>query len=215
MAVAMEKGMRHSRLKWIGVPTLALVLMWAVVGGVAAQPSSPHALVEEITDEVLGVLEEQGEALTEDPVAFYETLAPIVEPHIAYDRIGARMLGPHWRDADEQTRERFVQEFQRSLLRSYASSLEDYQGVEVRILGSRRRDSAVQVGMEVGSGDDRARLLYQLEEIDGAWKLVDVTAEGVSLVHNYREDFRAQLRDKDLEAVIEEMAERNREIGFE
>ncbi|MFP4147375.1 MAG: ABC transporter substrate-binding protein, partial [Halorhodospira sp.] len=62
---------------------------------------------------------------------------------------------------------------------------------------------------------DRARLLYQLEEIDGAWKLVDVTAEGVSLVHNYREDFRAQLRDKDLEAVIEEMAERNREIGFE
>ncbi|MFP4147479.1 MAG: hypothetical protein ACLFSI_07175, partial [Halorhodospira sp.] len=64
--------MRHSRLKWIGLPTLVLALTGAVVGGAAAQPSSPHALVEEITDEVLGVLEEQGEALTEDPVAFYE-----------------------------------------------------------------------------------------------------------------------------------------------
>ena len=194
---------------------LALALALALGAGQAVAKPDPRQVVEEVTDEVLRVLEEHGEEIAGDPVALYDKLAPVVEPHIDYDRIGARILGPHWRDADEQTRERFVTEFQRSLLRTYASSMEDYQGVDVRILGSRQRDGGVQVGMEVGSGDSRARILYRLEEREDAWKLVDVTAEGVSLIHNYREDFRSRLRDRDLETVIEEMAQRNREIGFE
>ncbi|MCG5541092.1 MULTISPECIES: MlaC/ttg2D family ABC transporter substrate-binding protein [unclassified Halorhodospira] len=194
---------------------LALALALALGAGQAVAKPDPRQVVEEVTDEVLRVLEEHGEEIAGDPVALYDKLAPVVEPHIDYDRIGARILGPHWRDADEQTRERFVTEFQRSLLRTYASSMEDYQGVDVRILGSRQRDGGVQVGMEVGSGDSRARILYRLEEREDAWKLVDVTAEGVSMIHNYREDFRSRLRDRDLETVIEEMAQRNREIGFE
>ncbi len=194
---------------------LALALALALGAGQAVAKPDPRQVVEEVTDEVLRVLEEHGEEIAGDPVALYDKLAPVVEPHIDYDRIGARILGPHWRDADEQTRERFVTEFQRSLLRTYASSMEDYQGVDVRILGSRQRDGGVQGGMEVGSGDSRARILYRLEEREDAWKLVDVTAEGVSMIHNYREDFRSRLRDRDLETVIEEMAQRNREIGFE
>ncbi len=194
---------------------VGLVVGALALWGVAQAKPDPRALVERVTQEVLEVFEERGEELAGDPVAIYEALAPIVEPHIDYDRIGARILGPHWRDADDATRERFVQEFQRSLLRTYASSMEEYQGVDVRILGSRQRDGGVQVGMEVGAGDSRARVLYRLEAQDDAWKLVDVTAEGVSLIHNYREDFRARLRDHTLEEVIEQMAERNREIGFE
>ncbi|MBK5936713.1 hypothetical protein CCR81_07805 [Halorhodospira halophila] len=211
----MEAGAMFKANRWTRDLALALGLVLALAAGQAVAKPDPRQVVQEVTDEVMRVLDEHGEEIVGDPVALYEKLAPVVEPHIDYDRIGARILGPHWRDADAQTRERFVTEFQRSLLRTYASSMEDYTGVDVRILGSRQRDGGVQVGMEVGSGDSRARILYRLEEREEAWKLVDVTAEGVSLIHNYREDFRSRLRDKDLETVIEEMAQRNRDIGFE
>ena len=200
--------------KGIGIRALALALGLAVAGSALAKPG-PREVVEQVSSDVLQLIEERGDELAGDPVATYEAFAPLVEPHIDYDRIGARMLGPHWRDASEATRERFVEEFQRSLVRTYASRMEELGEVDMRIMGTRQRDGGVQVGMEVGSGDDRARVVYRLEERPEAWKLVDVTAEGVSLVHNYREDFRSRLRDRDLEAVIEEMAERNREIGFE
>ncbi|ABM62881.1 MlaC/ttg2D family ABC transporter substrate-binding protein [Halorhodospira halophila] len=201
--------------RWTRSLAVSMALLLALAFGQAVAKPDPRQVVQEVTDEVMRVLEEHGEEIAGDPVALYDKLAPVVEPHIDYDRIGARILGPHWRDADGETRDRFVTEFQRSLLRTYASSMEDYEGFDVRILGSRQRDGGVQVGMEVGSGDSRARILYRLEESDDAWKLVDVTAEGVSLIHNYREDFRSRLRGKDLKTVIDEMAERNREIGFE
>lgn len=205
------------RYRWFGGIGLALAAALALAGATVAQSAGPEAVVDEVTHELLEVLDERGEALSDDPVALYEALAPLIEPHIAYDRIGARILGPYWRKADAETRQRFIREFQRSLLRTYASRMEDYQGdVAIRILGSRPRDGGAQVGMEVDTGSGSpTRILYRLEQQDGAWKLVDVTAEGVSLIHNYREDFRSRLREKDLETVIDEMAARNRELGFE
>ncbi len=205
------------RYRWLGGIGLALAAALALAGATVAQSAGPETVVDEVTHELLEVLDERGEALSDDPVALYEALAPLIEPHIAYDRIGAHILGPYWRKADAETRQRFIREFQRSLLRTYASRMEDYQGdVAIRILGSRPRDGGAQVGMEVDTGSGSpTRILYRLEQQDGAWKLVDVTAEGVSLIHNYREDFRSRLREKDLETVIDEMAARNRELGFE
>ena len=206
-----------ARYKGLGAIGLALGVALALAGVTAAQSAGPEEVVDEVTHELLEVLDERGEELADAPVALYDTLAPLIEPHIAYDRIGARILGPYWREADADTRQRFIREFQRSLLRTYASRMEDYQGdVAIRILGSRPRDGGAQVGMEVDTGSGSpTRILYRLEQQDGAWKLVDVTAEGVSLIHNYREDFRSRLREKDLETVIDEMAARNRELGFE
>ncbi len=200
------------RLVW--APILAAGLGLAAAGVAGAQPG-PQELVERVNSEVMQVLEERGDELAEAPVAMYEALAPIIEPHIDYDHLGEQLLGPHWRSANEATRQRFIEQFQRSLVRSYASSLDDLDSVDTRILGTRQRNGTVQVGMEVGTGDSRTRVIYQLHQRDGAWLLTDVIAEGVSLVHNYREDFRSRLRDQDLEAVIEQMAERNQEMGFE
>lgn len=184
---------------------------WALPAG--AQ-SDPRVLVEETTDQVLALLEEHGADIAGDPVAMYEVLGPVVIPYIDFDHIGSRVLGPYWRDADDATRERFIVEFRRSLLRTYGTALEDYSGFEAETLGARRRDGTVQVGMEVRRGDVSARVIYVLHETGDSWKLIDIVAEGVSLVHNYREDFRARLRERSLDEVIEAMARRNREIGF-
>lgn len=205
------RARRHWRLL-----AAAVVLGAAAAAAAAATGPGPQAVVEETTEEVLALMESRGEELTGDPVALHEALAPILTPHIDFQGISVQILGPYWRRADEATRERFIREFQRSLLRTYASSLEEYDGgVALRILGSRRRGDEVQVGMEVGGGEAPARVIFQLHERGGAWQLIDLTVEGVSIVHNFREDFRARLRDKDLEAVLDEMAARNREIGFQ
>lgn len=181
---------------------------------VHANPN-PRALVEQTTERVMAVLDERGEELADDPVALYEAMAPIVQEHIDFERISARILGPAWRDADADTRERFIREFQRSLLRTYGGALDDYRGFEATVRGTRQRGDAVQVGMDIRRGDTSARVIYYLEERADGWKLVDISAEGVSLVHNFREDFRARLRDQSLESIIDTMERRNREIGFE
>lgn len=202
---------RRVRVSAVGALGLALLVF---LGSVFAA-DDPRRLVEETTHKVLAVLDERGDELADNPVALYDALGPIVQPHIDFERISSRILGPAWRDADDELRERFTREFQRSLVRTYGGALDDYRGFEAVIRGSRQRGRGVQVGMDIRRGDTSARVIYQLEDHGDGWKLVDITAEGVSLIHNFREDFRARLRDGDLEEIVDRMEKRNQDIGFE
>ncbi|MCG5529596.1 ABC transporter substrate-binding protein [Halorhodospira halochloris] len=190
---------------------LALFTLAFVWSAAADAKQHPREIVDEVSSKVVALLDEYGDELKDDPVRTYEKFAPIIEPHVDFERIGARMLGPHWRDADAETRESFINEFKRSLVRTYASSMEEYKDLDFRILGSRQRDAGIQVGVEVEGG---SRVLFRFIDSSDAWKLEDVTFEGVSVVQNYREDFRSRLRDKDLPEVVEDMRARNQEIGF-
>lgn len=186
----------------------AISLFWS---GAADAKQHPRVIVEETSDRIMQLLEERGEELAGNPVKAYQQFAPIIEPMIDFDRIGSRILGPYWRNADEETRNAFMTEFKRSLVRTYASSMEEYEGLEFEVLGSRQRGDEMQVGVEIEGG---SRAIFHFHESPQAWSLEDITFEGVSIVQNFREDFRSRLRDKDLAAVIENMAEKNREIGF-
>lgn len=205
----MRERTTSSGLGFIALTTfLSLALIWS---NMAVAKQHPREIVEEISNQVIQVFDEHADELQDKPVKTYEKLEPIVAPYIDFARIGERILGPHWRSADNDTQERFVTEFKRSLVRTYASSMENYQGVDLRILGSRQRDGEMQVGVELGG---ESRVIFEFSESPEAWKLKDVTFEGISIIQNFREDFRSRLRDKDLQTVIAEMAERNREIGF-
>jgi phospholipid transport system substrate-binding protein len=196
----------------LGVCTLlllfALSLTWS---GMVGAKQHPREIVEGLIAEATQLLEEHGEQIEGDPVKAYRLFEPLITPHIDFAAIGERMLGPHWRNADERTRERFITEFKRSLVRTYASSMEEYEGLDVRVLGTRQRGDEMQVGIEVEGG---SRAIFHFADGPSGWQLEDVTFEGVSIVQNFREDFRSRLEDKELPAVIQEMAARNREIGF-
>lgn len=46
-----------------------------------------------------------------------------------------------------------------------------------------------------------------------AWKVYDVTVDGVSLVTNYRGTFAGQIRDSGMDAVIADLRQRNARIA--
>ncbi|MBK1734091.1 hypothetical protein CKO15_02095 [Halorhodospira abdelmalekii] len=212
VADRLDSSVRRSP-PWLASAVVAAFVALFALGwsGALEAKTHPRAIVEETSAEVMRLIEEEAEQIGDDPVKIYETFAPVILPHIDFDRIGARMLGPHWRDADGETRERFMTEFQRTLVRTYAANLQEHEGTAFRVLGSRQRDGEMQVGVEIEGG---ARGVFHFQERPDAWRVVDITFEGISMVQNYREDFRARLRDKDLKEIIEEMATRNQEIGF-
>lgn len=196
------------------------LLAWALPVLADDAPPGPRQVVEQVTREVLELLEERSDELLEDRVALYEAVEPIVGPHVAVERVAEQVLGPHWRRADPELQARFVNAFQQSLVRTYGSTIGEYRGLEVRVLGVRRdprRDNVAQVGMDIHTGSGSpARVLYEMErQEDGHWRLINLTAEGISLVQNYREDFRSRLRDRTLEEEVARMEARNEEVGLE
>ncbi|RLK46885.1 phospholipid transport system substrate-binding protein [Alkalispirillum mobile] len=196
-----------------------ILLAWSLPA-LADEPPGPRQVVERVTQEVLDLLDEQADELLEDRVALYEAIEPIVGPHVAVERVAEQILGPHWRRADPELQERFLVAFERSLVRTYGSTIGEYRGLDVRVLGVRRdpnRDNVAQVGMDIRTGSGSpARVLYEMErQEDGHWRLINLTAEGISLVQNYREDFRSRLRERSLEEEVERMERRNADAGLQ
>jgi phospholipid transport system substrate-binding protein len=51
---------------------------------------------------------------------------------------------------------------------------------------------------------------YSVEQVGDAWKVYDITIEGVSLVTNYRGQFGTEIRQGGMDGLIQRIAEKNK-----
>jgi phospholipid transport system substrate-binding protein len=63
----------------------------------------------------------------------------------------------------------------------------------------------------VGGEFDGVELDYRLRQRDGEWKVIDVVIEGVSLIANFRSQFREVVGQKGPDGLLEQMRAKNAE----
>ena len=54
---------------------------------------------------------------------------------------------------------------------------------------------------------------YRMHLKDGAWKVYDVTVDGVSMVASNRSSFAEEIQQGGIDALIDRLAQRNRQNG--
>ena len=178
--------------------------------------SEPEVLVKKASDDMLAALKDHKAELEADPNKIYELVEDILMPHFDFEKMSKLALGKNWRQASEEQRIRFIEEFRLLLIRTYSTAMLEYTGDEIRMLPfrddiSRKR---VSVAMEViqpgGPSIPMALSLYQNKE--DAWKVYDVKIDGISLVTNYRSSFATEIRNGGMEQLIENLASRNEKV---
>jgi phospholipid transport system substrate-binding protein len=137
------------------------------------------------------------------------------------------VLGRYWRDATDEQRNRFRQEFKNLLVRFYVSALIDdpakldellahtenlirYQPVRV---DDTTRKTIVRAEVSMPNGGPLVPVSFNLFlNAEGRWMMYDVNVDGISLVTNYRSSFAADIKRDGLDALIERLAERSSEL---
>jgi len=136
-------------------------------------------------------------------------------PHTDFDRISALVLGKLWKTATPDERERFKQEFQTLLVRTYSRAFVEFKDWSIRFLPLELENGATKaiVKTEVlQPGLQPVAVNYRMLLSQGEWKAYDIMIEGVSLVTNYRTTFTNEVQTKgSLNAVIDGLAKRNTE----
>ena len=137
-------------------------------------------------------------------------------PYFDFEKMSKLALGKNWRQLDNEQRVKFVEEFRLLLIRTYSTAMLEYTNEEIRLLPfrddvSRKR---VTVPMEVvqPAGPPIPMSLALYENDDNAWKVYDVKIDGVSLVTNYRSSFATQIRNKGVDNLISDLADRNAKL---
>ncbi|MEN8801112.1 MAG: ABC transporter substrate-binding protein [Thiogranum sp.] len=178
----------------------------------------PQPKIEEMIDELLDRLSKNAEEINQDRAVAYELSNELVVPHLDFPRITRLIIGKHWRDADDEQRQRLIDEISALLTRSYVTAMIAYADdtltdEQVVYLPSRYqagdRKSAVRAKISLDSGQT-IDVRYALYRTDGQWKIYDISFENISLVLTYRASFGASIKNNGLNALITQLENRNR-----
>jgi len=180
----------------------------------AANTEGALTLIKDTTNKVLEVLKNEKDTLKSDPTRVYALADKIVLPHFDFERISKYALGKNWKQMNDKQLARFAKEFRDMLVRTYATALLTVAGdkVEVNYLPLRAEDGdkKVTVQTRVEYKGNKAAIDYKIYlNKSQKWQVYDVSAEGVSLVTNYRTEFNSDIQKIGVEALIQKIADSN------
>ncbi len=198
------------------VVAVALMLLGGTARADNATSTAPDELVHKATDEILATIKTNRDVYAKDHTRLYRMAEEKVLPHFDFVRMSQWVLGLNWRKATPEQRGRFVAQFRDLLVRTYSTALLNYNDQQIiyRPLNMKPADDDVLVKTEVkqSGGAPNIPINYSFyKNKDGAWKVYDVTIDGVSLVTNYRSVYASKIKDQGMDALLTSMLESAKE----
>lgn len=180
------------------IPVLLLVL------SLNALAATPKETVEAGVNKLLKTLEDPSfKAKPKD-----ERIAIIgaeIETVFDFKELSRRTLGREWKKMTAEQQKEFVKLFRELLQGVYADRLLAYSDQKIifdkeKMLKKGRAE--VQSYLQTSDGK-KIPLFYRLTNKSGSWKVYDVIIEGVSMVKNYRTQFRQILAKDSPDKLLE------------
>lgn len=174
-----------------------------------AAPIAPDDLVRQTSEKVLTTLEQNKALYDKEPDRIYQLVNEIILPHLDFVAMSKLALGKNWNQATPEQQTRFTEAFKNMLIRTYSKSLTEYAGQKIEFLPYRPADTS-KMTTEVNSrilpaNGPAIPIDYRLRLKDDAWKVYDITIDGISLVTNYRNSFAGDIRAVGMDGLIDKL----------
>lgn len=119
------------------------------------------------------------------------------------------VLGRTWNSINQQQQAHFEKLFTKLLENTYIGKLESYSGQEVKFQDERIKGNRAKVSTIVDNNGVAIPVNYVMLQKESSWKVYDINIEGVSLVRNFREQFKSILRKEKFEGLVKVLEEKN------
>jgi phospholipid transport system substrate-binding protein len=137
----------------------------------------------------------------------------IINEVFDYTELSRRTLGREWRKFKPDQQQEFVKLFAELLENIYADRILAYTHEKIEF-GKETELKKGQVEVEsyiITTDNKKVPLFYRLTNKSGQWKVYDVVIEGVSMVKNYRGQFREILSKNKPEDLLQTLREKVKE----
>ena len=170
---------------------MILILSFLIVMPLQIYAASPKETVETGVNKVLKTLGDPAFKAKPKDVKI-EEIGNIIGDVFDFSELSKRTLGKEWRKLNADQREEFVGLFRELLQGVYADRLLAYTDQKVvfdkeKMLKKGRAEVQSYIVLSDGR---KVPIFYRLTNKSGEWKVYDLIIEGVSLVKNYRTQFR-------------------------
>ncbi len=188
---------------------LALLAASPLISGrvlAAANPASPTDFIQGLGDRTLAVLDQpvsQPEKLNQ--------LKQLLDRATDLELVARLVLGRYWRQATPEQQTEFVALFKDLIMQTMAERMSWYNGQTFEIGGAKpvdERDTMVATRILRPSGKPPILVDWRVRESAGSFLLIDIIAEGVSLVVTQRAEAAEVIGRDGLDGLLGHMRTR-------
>ncbi|MET0102991.1 MAG: ABC transporter substrate-binding protein [Sedimenticola sp.] len=191
---------------------LLLIAVAYPLTAVSDELEPPQQVIQGISDQLYEVLKRDRDRVMNEPGYVNRLANDILIPHVDFTRVSKLVLGKHWRRATPEQQKSFSYQFQRLLVRTYATAFREFDEWEVKHMPIKAKAGAKSLSVRTmvhRPGAQAVEVVYRMRNGDDGWKAYDVKIEGISLVTNYRSSFAKEMRKGGMDRLITRIAELN------
>lgn len=194
---------------------IALITGLSFMSGQAAMAGGEEAadLIKGTTKQLLAEFDAHRAVYESDKGELYAMVERIAIPHFDFDRMTKLVLGRYSSKATPAEFSAFKTEFKTLLVRTYATALFQYTGQNIQYEPQidEVKYKIVKASVQLEQVEP-VKIEYFLADRDGVLKVFDVSIDGISLVTNYHGSYKAIIRSKGLQALIDDLTAKNSKI---
>jgi len=183
---------------------LILIFTFLLVIPLQSYAATPKETVETGVNNLLKILNDPAfKAKTKD--AQIATISKEIDHIFDFKELSRRTLGREWKKMSAEQQKEFVGLFKQLLQGVYADRLLAYSDQKVifdKEIMLKKGRAEVQSYLQTSDGK-KIPLFYRLTDKSGDWKVYDIVIEGVSMVKNYRTQFRQILAKGSPDKLLE------------
>jgi phospholipid transport system substrate-binding protein len=197
--------MRKTPFIALAVTVTALVSLQAT-----AAPDTPEEVIRSTSVKVIEVLADKSRTTEQKKVildGYLDTCCDFVT-------ISKLVMAKNWKSLKEDQQGEFIALFRKYLVATYGDNIENYAGETVEVLSGRkeaRDDYTVLTKIARGGGQADLLVDYRLRKAEnGEWKIIDVIAEGISMVSNLRSQFQEVITREGTDGLLAQLREKTK-----
>jgi phospholipid transport system substrate-binding protein len=182
-----------------------------------AADEAPDAMILKLTNEVLDSIKTDTAIRNGDVSRLIALVDGKVMPNVNFQRMTAASVGPGWRQATPEQKQRLQEEYKVLLVRTYAGALAQATDMAVTLkpLRANADDKEVLVRTEVKgkAQPEPIQLDYRVEKTPGegrGWRIFNLNVMGIWLVETYRSQFAQEVNAHGIDGLIASLVERNK-----
>ena len=192
---------------------VVFVLMVSLASFVWAAPGPVTDSLKGTLDKIIDILNDPSLKTPGKENERKNTLLKLIKERFDEEAFARRALGVRWKKRTKEEKQEFVEIFSDLLERTYLKKIDDYlakagnfSGKNIAYLNETVKGRYVIVKTKVIVNDEtQIPVLYLFTNKQGNWLAVDIAIEGVSLVKNYRAQFKEILANSSFAELIDKL----------
>ena len=187
---------------------LSLFIVVLLSLNVANSSERPDDFLKESVKEVSLLVSQNKDRFEQDETYLRMKMNEVVMPKLDITLMSKIILGKKiWTQMENSQKDDFIDAFKYKMTSTYMKSITVFDGEKIEFLpykpGKKDNLAFVKSKYIMASGDIEVN--YRLIRKDDGWKVYDIIFDGISLMKNYRTDFRQHVNKSGVESLIDNL----------